>query len=129
MPRRQERSQPTWTDVKARLASFDRLGLLGLIQDFYAAHKDNQTFLHTRFGLGEDILKPYKETLDRWLVAGCNAESGCIRHKSQTGDLQFQESCRRSGRAGGTDGVLLRMRCGILQRRRISGRRLLRRTG
>jgi len=67
MPRRQEGSQPTWTDVKAKLASFDRLGLLGLIQDLYAAHKDNQTFLHARFGLGEDILKPYKETLDRWL--------------------------------------------------------------
>jgi hypothetical protein len=45
----------------------DRLGLLGLIQDLYAAHKDNQTFLHTRFGLGADVLKPYKETLDRWL--------------------------------------------------------------
>jgi hypothetical protein len=51
MPRRQERSQPTWTDVKAKLASFDRLGLLALIQDLYAAHKDNQAFLHTRFGL------------------------------------------------------------------------------
>jgi hypothetical protein len=40
---------------------------MGLIQDLYAAHKDNQTFLHTRFGLGEDVLKPYKKTLDRWL--------------------------------------------------------------
>jgi hypothetical protein len=67
MPRRQEGSQPTWTDVKAQLSSFDRLGLLGLIQDLYVAHKDNQTFLHARFGLGKDILKPYKETLDRWL--------------------------------------------------------------
>jgi hypothetical protein len=38
-----------------------------LIQDLYAAHKDNQAFLHARFGLGTDILKPYKETLDRWL--------------------------------------------------------------
>jgi hypothetical protein len=53
--------------VKAKLASLDRIGLVGLIQDLYAAHKDNQTFLHTRFGLGEDVLKPYKETLDRWL--------------------------------------------------------------
>jgi hypothetical protein len=67
MARRQPGSQPTWTNVKAELASFDRLGLLGLIQDLYAAHKDNQTFLHARFGLGEDVLKPYKETLDRWL--------------------------------------------------------------
>jgi len=37
------------------------------LQDLYTLHKDNQIFLHTRFGLGEDALKPYKETLDRWL--------------------------------------------------------------
>src|SRR5271163_681802 len=67
MTRRHPRSQPTWTDVKAKLASLDRIGLMGLIQDLYAAHKDNQTFLHTRFGLGQDVLEPYKETLDRWL--------------------------------------------------------------
>jgi hypothetical protein len=53
--------------VKAKLAGLDRINLMGLIQDLYAAHRDNQTFLHTRFGLGEDVLKPYKETLDRWL--------------------------------------------------------------
>jgi len=29
--------------------------------------KDNQTFLHARFGLGDDVLKPYKTTIDRWL--------------------------------------------------------------
>jgi hypothetical protein len=67
MPRREARPRPTWTDVKARLATFDHLGLLGLIQDLYTAHKENQTFLHARLGLGEDVLKPYKETLDRWL--------------------------------------------------------------
>src|SRR5450631_3364870 len=67
MTRRHPRSQPTWTDVKAKLAGLDRINLMGLIQDLYAAHKDNQTFLHTRFGLGEDVLKPYRETLDRWL--------------------------------------------------------------
>jgi hypothetical protein len=67
MAKRHSKSQPTWTDVKAQLISFDRPGLLSLIQDLYAAHRDNQMFLHARFGLGEDILKPYKETLDRWL--------------------------------------------------------------
>jgi len=67
MARRQPASKPTWTAVKAELASFDRLGLLGLIQDLYASHKDNQTFLHARFGLNGDALKSYKETLDRWL--------------------------------------------------------------
>ena len=67
MSKRQLRAQPTWTDVKAKLAGFDRLRLLGLIQDLYAAHKDNRTFLHARFGLGQDVLAPYKEALDRWL--------------------------------------------------------------
>jgi len=67
MARHKPASKPSWTDVKAELASFDRPGLLSLIQDLYAAHKDNQTFLHARFGLGADVLQPYKETLDRWL--------------------------------------------------------------
>jgi phage-related protein len=67
MTKRHPQSQPTWTDVKAKLANLDRIGLTGLIRDLYAAHKDNQTFLHARFGLGEDVLKPYKEKLDRWL--------------------------------------------------------------
>ena len=53
--------------MKAKLAGLDRIGLIGLIQDLYSAHKDNQTFLHTRFGLGENVLEPYKKTLDRWL--------------------------------------------------------------
>jgi len=67
MTKRQSRSQPTWVDVKAKLSSFDRAGLLGLVQDLYPAHKDNRTFLHARFGLSEDVLKSYKETIDRWL--------------------------------------------------------------
>jgi hypothetical protein len=67
MARPPAKSKPTWTDVKAKLASFDQKGLLGLIQDLYAAHQENQAFLHTRLGLGEDLLKPYKETIDRWL--------------------------------------------------------------
>jgi hypothetical protein len=67
MNQRQSKSQPRWTAVKAKLTSFDRPALLGLIQDLYGAHKDNQTFLHARFGLGEDMLRPYKEMIDRWL--------------------------------------------------------------
>jgi hypothetical protein len=67
MTKRPPRSRPTWTDVKAKLASLDRIALTGLIQDLYAADMDNQTFLHTRFSLGEDVLKPYKKKLERWL--------------------------------------------------------------
>lgn len=62
-----KKSSPSWSDVKAKLADFDRAGLIGLVQDLYAASKDNQAFLHARFGLGADVLKPYKTTIDRWL--------------------------------------------------------------
>lgn len=37
------------------------------MRDLYAAIKDNQAFPHARFGLGDDVLKPYKATIDRWL--------------------------------------------------------------
>jgi hypothetical protein len=67
MIRGQSKSQPTWINVKAGLESFDRTALLGLVHDLYVADKDNQTFLHARLGLGEDVLKPYKQTIARWL--------------------------------------------------------------
>jgi hypothetical protein len=60
-------TSPTWADVKAFLLTFDRAGLQGLVQDLYAASKDNQTFLHARFGLGPDQLGPYKATISRWI--------------------------------------------------------------
>ncbi len=40
--KRQSKSHPTWTDVKAKLADFDRAALLDLIRSLYSAHKDNQ---------------------------------------------------------------------------------------
>lgn len=62
-----KKSAPTWSDVKGKLAELDRPGLIGLVQDLYAANKDNQAFLNARFALGGDVLKPYKATIDRWL--------------------------------------------------------------
>jgi hypothetical protein len=67
MARRQPKSKPTWVDVKAKLASFDRGALLAVIEHLYAADEGNRAFLHARFGLGEDPLQPYKKTVDRWL--------------------------------------------------------------
>ena len=61
-------TKPTWTVVKTQLVDFDRAGLLGLVHELYMASKDNQAFLHARFALaGNDVLKPYKTTIDRWL--------------------------------------------------------------
>src|SRR5665647_2233897 len=62
-----KKTSPTWSDVKAKLSNFDSAGLLLLVQDLYTASKDNQTFLHARFSLGDDVLRPYKATIDRWL--------------------------------------------------------------
>lgn len=58
---------PTWSDATAKPAGFDRAGLIGLVQDIHSTSKDNRAFLHARFGLGEDVLMPYKATIDRWL--------------------------------------------------------------
>jgi hypothetical protein len=85
---------PTWSDVKTKLADFDRTGLLGLVQDMYTASKDNQAFLHTRFGLGGDVLKPYKTTINRWLwpdffkdqdTSVTNAKKAIADYKKATG--------------------------------------------
>ena len=62
-----KKAKSTWIDVRAKLADVDRAGLLALVQDLYAASKDTQAFLHARLRLGDDVLKPYKVTIARWL--------------------------------------------------------------
>jgi len=58
---------PTWNDVKTKLINFNHVGMIALVQDIYALNKENQAFLHARFRLGEDALKPYKNVISRWL--------------------------------------------------------------
>jgi hypothetical protein len=65
--KKSKKKKPTWTDLKRQLAEFDCTALLGLIQDLYAAGKNNQAFLHARFALGDDVFEPYKTTIDRWV--------------------------------------------------------------
>ena len=67
MAKRNRKPHPTWTNVKAKLDSFDRAGLLGLVQNLYTAQADTRTFLHARFGLAEDVLLPDKRTIEQWL--------------------------------------------------------------
>lgn len=57
------KAKPTWTDVKAKLGDFDRAGLVQLVADLYAFHKDNQAFMHARFGLGQNPLDDYKKRI------------------------------------------------------------------
>ena len=51
-----KKTAPAWTNFNSRLADLDHAGLLRLVQDLYAASKDNQAFLHARLHLGEDVL-------------------------------------------------------------------------
>ena len=90
MGKRQPKSLPTWTDVKAKLADFDRAALLDLIHNLYAAHKDNQLFLHARFGLEKDVLEPYKEIIDRWLWPDVlrNQDTSVARAKQAISDYK-----------------------------------------
>ena len=80
----------SWSDVKTKLADFDRALLLGLVQDLYGASKENQAFLHARFALGGDVLKPYKLTIDRWLWPDVirNQDTSVAKAKKAIGDYK-----------------------------------------
>src|SRR5207302_3931014 len=65
--RRPPKAQVAWSQVKAKLSDFDRAGLITLLHDLYAASKENQAFLRSRFGLGGDRLEPYKQAIARSL--------------------------------------------------------------
>src|SRR5437763_13506169 len=95
MGQRATKSKPTWADLKTRLAEFDRASVLGVLQALYVADKGNRAFLHARFGLGEDPLQPYKETIDRWLwpdvlrgqqVSVFRAKGAIAKYKKALGD-------------------------------------------
>lgn len=61
------KKKPTWTDVKAAIAGFEHSALIGLISDLYTFSSENKDFLHARFSLGADVLKPYKKTIEEAL--------------------------------------------------------------
>ena len=67
MRKTNQKKSPSWADVKTILADVDRAGVLALLQDLYSSSKENQAFLHARFGLGSDPLLPYKTSISRWL--------------------------------------------------------------
>jgi hypothetical protein len=62
-----KKKKPMWNDLKRTIGGLDQDALLGLVHDLYAANKENKAFLHARFGLGDDVLEPYKATISRWV--------------------------------------------------------------
>ncbi|MGK2951831.1 MAG: hypothetical protein ACSLEZ_05535 [Thiobacillus sp.] len=93
-----KKAAPSWISVKARLADLDHTSLLGLVQDLYAASKDNQAFLHARLHLGEDVLEPYKAAIDRWLRPDVfkNQDTSVVKAKKAITDYK-----KASGTADG----------------------------
>jgi hypothetical protein len=96
MARSHFKSQPTWTDVKTELAGFGRTALLKVIQELYTANKDNRMFLHARFGLGADVLKPYKEVIDRWLWPDVLRSQDPSVSKANQAISAYQKACGES---------------------------------
>jgi hypothetical protein len=119
-----DKGPPSWTDVKGQLADLDRATLLGPLRDLYKASKDNQTFFHTRYGLGADVLRPYKATIDRWLFPDAVGNQCVSVARAKKSDRRLQEGRRPTGRTGRADGVLLRTRRQLQSGNGASGRRL-----
>jgi len=60
---KQTKQNGTWSDVKKVISNFGHEELVNLITDLYHLSSDNKNFLHTRFSLGEDPLRPYKKII------------------------------------------------------------------
>jgi hypothetical protein len=97
MPKHRSKSQTSWTGVKAKLADLDRAGLLDLIHDLYDVRKDNQWFLHTRFGLGRDALEPYKKTIDRWIWPDVLRNQNTSVSKAKQAISDYQKALNDAG--------------------------------
>ncbi|KAF0250492.1 MAG: hypothetical protein FD167_118 [bacterium] len=55
-----------WSEIKKKLESFDREGLVALVKDLYNYSSDNKSFLSARFaeqGSNKAILEDYKERI------------------------------------------------------------------
>ena len=74
-----KKGKPGWRDVKGALADFDRAGLLALVQDLYAASKDNQVFLHARSGIDADEYQGFAEA--------CPADMNLKEHLVQAAEV------------------------------------------
>jgi len=64
MSRNGRKTRPKWSDVKPRVRSLEAAELVNLIRDLYRLSEDNRSFLHARFGIGEDPLAPYKAIIE-----------------------------------------------------------------
>jgi hypothetical protein len=91
-----QKKLPTWKDVKIKLAEFNRANLLALVKHLYNANKDNQAFLHARFDLGADALKPYKTRIERWLAPDLFKNQNASASKAKNAIKDYQNAIGQS---------------------------------
>ena len=89
--------KPVWSDVKAQLIEFDRVDLLRLVQDLYAASNENQAFLHARFTEGDDSLDRYKSVIDRWLWPDVFKNQDVSVSKAKKAIVDYKKAVGHSG--------------------------------
>ncbi|MCC7035496.1 MAG: hypothetical protein IT179_21965 [Acidobacteria bacterium] len=53
----------TWSEVKARLQTFDREGVVSLVADLYDASAANRRFLHSRLTPGSGTVEEYRRVV------------------------------------------------------------------
>lgn len=88
--------QPRWTDVRARLDTFDRKSLLGLIHDLYEASTANRRFLEARLLPSPTSLDKYRrmvsdavfpDPFSRRRVSLRDATAAITEYRRSTGDI------------------------------------------
>jgi len=57
----------TWKDIKLILSQSSDQELIKLIGDLYSLNTANKTFIHSRYSIDKDPLKPYKKIIDEAL--------------------------------------------------------------
>ncbi len=61
---KQKSNRPTWSKLKPTVTNLEQSQLVKLVADLYRLSKDNQDYLHARFGVGDEPLAPYKKTIE-----------------------------------------------------------------
>lgn len=58
-----KKNKLAWRDVKTILADKENSEILKLIGDLYALSDENKTFVHSRYSIGDNPLKPYQDII------------------------------------------------------------------
>ena len=84
-----------WSDVKARLETFDRKGLVSLLGDLYDASVANRRFLHSRLTPGSRAIEEYRrlvadaiypDPFSKRRVSVRDAAAAIVEYRRSTGD-------------------------------------------